>query len=216
LPKTTLNIWEATAVAVICFGLFILFSIEAVIANFPDTPFTNAGSIWGIGYELGVGLIAILFLHSRGFHSGSLILQPNFKGAVVGVGLFLAAWLVGAVITLPFSISQPEQPIDRIIDNTRLSMSVIVAFALVNGVFEEIFLIGVLVRGLRGYGLSVAIGLPLLIRVMFHLYQGPIGAIWILCFGLVFTVYYVRHGKLWPVVFGHILGDIVPFTSLAS
>ncbi len=116
----------------------------------------------------------------------------------------------------PLSILQPEQPIDRIMVDTKLSMSVIVAFALVNGAFEEIFLLGVLVRGLRGFGLSVAMGLPLLVRVMYHLYQGPIGAIMILFFGWVFTVYYVRYGKLWPVVFAHILGDIVPFTSIVG
>jgi hypothetical protein len=91
LQKTTLTIWEAALVAVICFGFFILTSTEAVFARFPDTPFTDAGSIWIIGYEFTAGFIAVLFLRSRGFHLGSLMPQPGLKGALIGMGLLLAA-----------------------------------------------------------------------------------------------------------------------------
>lgn len=93
-------------------------------------------------------------------------------------------------------------------------MPVIIAFALVNATFEEVFLLGVLVRGLRSQGLSIAIGLPLLVRVLYHLYQGPVGAVWILVFGLFFSLCYVRRPVLWPLVFAHVLWDIVPFTTL--
>ena len=68
-----------------------------------------------------------------------------------------------------------------------------------------------LVRGLRGFGLSVAVGVPLFVRLLYHLYQGPVGALWVMAFGLVMTLFYVRSGDLWPPVFAHILGDIVPF-----
>lgn len=92
-----------------------------------------------------------------------------------------------------------------------LTLPLIVAFAIINGTFEEVFLLGVLTRGLRRHGLSLAIGLPLLVRVSYHLYQGPVGAVWILTFGLLFALLYVRTGSLWPPVFAHILWDIVPF-----
>ena len=75
---------------------------------------------------------------------------------------------------------------------------------------------GVLVRGLRSHGLSVAIGFPLLVRVLCHLYQGPMGVLWILAFGLLFSLSYVRRPVLWPLVLAHILWDIVPFTTLAE
>ena len=82
--------------------------------------------------------------------------------------------------------------------------------ALVNGTFEEVFLLGVLVRGLRGFGLSVAMGLPLMVRVLYHLYQGPAGAAWVASFGVLLTLAYVITRQLWPSVFAHILWDIVP------
>jgi hypothetical protein len=80
----------------------------------------------------------------------------------------------------------------------------------------EVFFMGVLVRGLRSHGLSIAIGLPLLMRVLGHLYQGPMGVLWILAFGLLFSICYVRRPVLWPLVLAHILWDIYPFTTLAE
>jgi len=92
-----------------------------------------------------------------------------------------------------------------------MSVGPIVLFAMVNGTFEEVFLLGVLTRGLADRGPVFAAGVSLLVRVSYHLYQGPAGAVWILVFGIVATAYYLRTGRLWPVVFAHILGDVVPF-----
>jgi membrane protease YdiL (CAAX protease family) len=94
-----------------------------------------------------------------------------------------------------------------------ISLPVLIIMAMVNGTFEEVFLLGFLQRGLRNYGPSVALGVTLLVRLMYHLYQGPIGAVWITGFGLVFGLFYLRFQALWPVVLAHILWDIVPFTA---
>ena len=97
------------------------------------------------------------------------------------------------------------------ITEAKVTVPVIVLMAMINGTFEEIFLLGFLLRGLRGYGLSVALGVTLLVRLLCHLYQGPVGPIWVMGVGLTFAVYYVRSTQLWPPVFAHILWDIVPF-----
>jgi membrane protease YdiL (CAAX protease family) len=57
----------------------------------------------------------------------------------------------------------------------------------------------------------VAVGVSLLVRVLYHLYQGPLGAVYVGAFGLVLSLYYVASGKLFPVVLAHALWDIVPF-----
>ena len=66
-------------------------------------------------------------------------------------------------------------------------------------------------RALQPLGAFVAIGVPLLIRALSHLYQGPLGTVSAVGFGLVFAVYYWRTKLLWPVVFAHILADVVGF-----
>ena len=124
--------------------------------------------------------------------------------------------MLSIFVTTPFAAQVNDQPIGRMITESRMSIPVVIVFAMVNATFEEIFLLGALVRGLRGFGLSIAIGLPLLVRVLYHLYQGPLGAIWILCFGLLFSITYVRRPVLWAPVFAHVLWDIVPFTTLGG
>lgn len=42
------------------------------------------------------------------------------------------------------------------------------------------FWLGYLVRGFAAVGASFAIGLSLLVRVLYHLYQGPLGAVSVL------------------------------------
>jgi membrane protease YdiL (CAAX protease family) len=81
---------------------------------------------------------------------------------------------------------------------------------MVNGTYEEVFLLGFLQRGLRSYGLSIAVGVAVLVRVLYHLYQGPVGTLWVLGFGAVFSLYYLRSEQLWPPAFAHILWDIIP------
>jgi membrane protease YdiL (CAAX protease family) len=210
--KTTIGALDAAVIVVICFGVLIVLSIRAVFAGFPDAPFTNAGLIWLVGTELILATAALLFLRARGFAVGTLVPEPTLRATLLGIILFFTAWIAGILVTAPVAHAMPEQPIERMVADAQLSGPILVIFAMVNGAFEEIFLLGVLVRGLRGFGLSVAVGVPLLVRVLYHLYQGPVGALWILTFGLVFTAFYLRSVSLWPPVLAHVLWDIVPFS----
>jgi membrane protease YdiL (CAAX protease family) len=122
----------------------------------------------------------------------------------------MAAWLASTVVSAPFSSSQPL-PIEEIVNRADVSLHTLVGVALVNGNYEEIFLLGFLVRGLSSYGTLVAVGVSLGVRVLYHLYQGPVGALSVFGFGLVLSIYYVRTRALFPVIFAHVFGDILPF-----
>ena len=214
LPRTrsTTTPLEAAVVVTICFGLSIVASLHAVANGFRATgAFTDASLLWLIATEVVLAGAALAFLHVRGFAIASLMPTPSVRGGIVGVGLFFGAWLVGWLLVAPFAAGQREQPIERMMAEASLSMPVIVAMALVNGAFEEVFLLGFLARALRGFGLAIALGVPTLVRVSYHLYQGPLGALWVFAVGLVFAVYYARTVRLWPPVFAHVLWDIVPF-----
>src|SRR5262249_32191797 len=147
---------------------------------------------------------------ARNFDIQSLYPQPDMQGTLLGLVLFFAAWLAGLVAVTPFASSGGGHSQMTEFSFSRASIAPTVLFAMVNGAFEEVFLLGVLVRGLRAYGLSIAVGIPLLVRLMYHLYQGPLGVVWILAFGLTFTLFYIRSRRLWPAVFAHTLWDIVP------
>ena len=210
--RTTTTPGEAAAIVGICFGLYIVLSLNAVASGFPNSPFSNASLVWLAITDAVLAVAALAVLYLREYAIGTLLPAPTLAGSAWGVGLFFAAWIVGWIMVLPFS-GQPEQPYVHMMEDARVTVPVMVVMAMVNGAFEEVFLLGFLLRGLRGFGLSVALGAMLLVRVLYHLYQGPLGAVWVLGFGLVFGLYFMRTNRLWPPVFAHILWDIVPFLS---
>lgn len=211
--RTVATPLEAFTVMAICFGLPIHASVWAMMNGFPtgSGTFSDASFMRLIGHELFTAFVALFYLRARGWDVASLRPLPTAAGVGMGVVLYGTVWVLGAMLVSPFESGGVEQPIERMVQEARLSLPMIALTAVVNGTFEEVFLLGFLMRGLRGYGLSVALGLMLLVRVLYHLYQGPIGALWVLVFGLVVGLYYVSSGKLWPAVCAHILGDIVPF-----
>lgn len=209
--RTTTTPLEAIAVTGIAFGLFIIASVHAVANSFSNPPFSNASFLVLIAMEVVLCAAAIGFLYARGFAITTLLPVPNLKGSMVGFALFVIAWVLGGILVLPFSTVQLQQPVISMLTNAKVSLSIIIVAAIFNGAFEEVFLLGFLLRGLRGYGLSFALSATLLIRILYHMYQGPLGPIGVLAIGIVFGLYYSRSVQLWPPVFAHILLDIVPF-----
>lgn len=213
--RTTTTPGEAALIVLLCFGWSILASLNAVSADFKSGSFSERGFLELVAYEIVVGTAAVYTLKVRGFDVGSLYPRPYAWGLVSGIVVALCAGLAGRLITSPFDYAWYSEPLERLMGGDPVGVGYLVLLGIVNGTYEEVFLLGFLTRGLRGYGLSVAIGVSLLVRVLCHLYQGPLGAIYVGAFGLVLTLYYVASGKLFPVVFAHALWDIIPFVSNA-
>lgn len=206
--KSTLSLAEAGTVAAICFGLFILFALQAAASGYPEAHFSDAGNASIVGLELVLGALALIYLNMRRFDIGSLYPIPTVKDSLLGVGLILVI-LVACVIVVAL-YHTPGQTERADVSFAGVSALAGVALALVNGTYEEVFLLGVLTRGLRGFGLSVAVGLPLLVRLLYHVYQGPLGLVTVGVAGLGVTLTYLATGRLWPSVFAHILLDLIP------
>jgi membrane protease YdiL (CAAX protease family) len=208
---TSLTAGEAAIVAAICFGLPIVGSVQAMLAGFPDTAFHDDEAIRLIVLEAVTAGVALLFLAARRYDVASLVPQPTAVGLAAGIGLYVAVWLVDLALLSPFTTDGVTQPVDRMVAASTMSLATIVVTGAVNGLWEETFMLGVLVRGLRRHGPSISIGVPLLVRVAYHVYQGPAGTVSVLVFGLVLSAWYVRRGTLWPPIVAHAIGDIVPF-----
>src|SRR5206468_1818353 len=112
------------------------------------------------------------FLHLRGYAVRTLRLVPTWRDTALGVALVLACWAASALACMPFAARWNEQPVARMVAQAHLTLPVLVPAAFVNAAFEETFLLGVLTRGLRRFGASTALGLPLLVRILYHVYQG--------------------------------------------
>jgi len=205
---------EAAVVVALCFGWFILLSLSAVSAGFPSGQgFSDAALLEMIATELVLGALALAFLRFRGHSIRALLPRPSWRGGIAGMLLFVAALFAWWFVAQFFDASDfKSQPIEEMMSHTRVSIGMAVALSLVNGLYEEIFLTGYLLEAFRTYGASVAIGLSTLVRLLYHLYQGPIGAVSIVVFGVVMSLFYWRTRWLWPVAFAHILADVVALT----
>ena len=194
----------------LCFGWFILGSLWSVSAGFRSGAITDASLLGIVGFELVIGPIALIVLRSRGYAMTDLLPSPSWTGCAVGALLYIACLLAIRIVLAPLADSS-SQPIDQLMATARPSLAVVLLLSVVNGLYEEVFLLGYLMKGFRHRGASFALGLSLLVRVLYHLYQGPHGALSVAVAGLVFGLFYLRTGWLWPVVFAHMLADTLPF-----
>lgn len=182
-----------------------------MLSDFKSPNFTDVSFISTMVMELVLAALAIAILHKRAYAIAKLYPEPSLSGALIGVILYVVCVVTSLIVMSPWAADFSEQPISKLVSNASASLEVIVPSAMVNGAFEEIFLLGFLMRGLRHYGSSTAIGASLLVRVLYHLYQGPMGAVSVLAVGSVLSLYYLRTERLFPVVFAHVLADVIPF-----
>jgi membrane protease YdiL (CAAX protease family) len=209
---STHRIADAVVVVLICFGWPMWGSVAAVVRGFPPSPFDDATLISLIVFELVLAGAALGYLRLRGHELSPLVPKPTGVGSLVGFALYAVASL--GIWPLYWVVEKADlaaQPIEQMIAGASISLPWLLGLSIVNGLFEEVFLIGYLLRELERFGVSLAIGSTILIRALCHVYQGPMGTVSAMGFGLVFALYYWRKKLLWPVVFGHILADVVGF-----
>jgi len=206
------RITDPVVVVVICFGWSIVVSAWAVIAGFPTPPFTDSAFVQVIMEELILGGAALAYLRLRGHELAALVPRPTALGCLVGRGRYALTTLIfWALYWLAGTPDPSAQPIDKMIAAGSYSLVWMLVGSIVNGLFEETFLTGYLQRALIGFGASIAIGVPVLVRALCHLYQGSLGTLSVIGVGVVFGVYYWRTRQLWPIVFAHIFADIAGF-----
>lgn len=210
-PRTTTTLIEAVVVVALCFGWTIQASLRSLGDDSPVTAFSDAELLSILTIEALVSALALVFLALRGYAIASLRPMPTWRDSAFGVGLLAACWIGSVLVALPFAAQGASEPIRQMVTQAHLSMPVIVLVSALNAVFEETFLLAVLLRGLRGLGASTALGLSLLVRLLYHLYQGPVGALTVTAFGLGLGLFYVRTGRLWPVIVAHALTDVAGF-----
>ena len=89
-----------------------------------------------------------------------------------------------------------------------MSRPLAVAASVVNGAYEELFLVGFIFKALERYDLKFIIGVSVLLRIIAHVYQGPIGALGIFSMGVLFAFVYARYRQIWPLIVAHVGADM--------
>lgn len=170
-------------------------------------------------FEITVFAVLWGFLHLRGWSFSRMGLSLDALDALKGFGLAIVALVAYQSLGLVAAMIAPQWLEHAVITanfpKPGLSIPTAVAVSLVNPIYEEVFVAGYLISALKGKRSNwFAINLSLAIRLLYHLYQGPIAIFAILPVGLIFGWWYVRTGKLLPLIAGHGLLDLLSLAAL--
>jgi CAAX protease family protein len=150
------------------------------------------------------------FLRVRGWSVGHFAAYPSLRELAMAVGLTGLSAIVWVLPPLMFASTDTGVTSG----GAGLSWPGALAVSIINPLFEELFLCAYMLPFLtkRG-GPALAVAGSLLVRLSFHTYQGPVGLLSIGLLGLVFTTFYLRTQRLWPVLIAH---GVLDFVALAN
>jgi uncharacterized protein len=159
------------------------------------------------------------WLWRRGWRPYHTILRPfAWRDLLRGLGLWatviavVVAWALVLRLLLPSVTSVAMR--SRWVGHPHLGL--VIPFVLFNAVFEEMVWLGIALIAFRRFGLGVAGALSVGLRLMVHAYQGPLALVSIIPMGVVFTTYYVRSHRWWPVVVAHSIQDLVALGAVVA
>ena len=121
------------------------------------------------------------FLRIRGWTFAKIGLAPTPLDTAIGVLLlvaFYAIWMVVWMVTVRLSPDTAERVAGTHIVSQAIALPTVVAVALVNPFFEEVFVCGYVMTALhRDKNMWLALNVSVGIRLLYHLYQGPLGVL---------------------------------------
>lgn len=197
---------------------FVYSSINALVTSLPDAPFSEE-NLLGLAYgEAFILVLVVPFMYARGWTIGALGLsfeRLDLLRAIVVWFFAYVGYLALYVVLGALMSDATEAAISKDFNVIEIGMGTVVIVSIVNGFFEELFVTGFLIQSIRGrFGVMTALNISILVRLSYHLYQGPVAVIGLVPFGLVFAWAFVRTGRLWPLVIAHIAQDILALGQL--
>lgn len=215
---------ELITVITAAFGLSILWSVLGFVNMFFGSPvqyalFTDASLIETMIMEIIIFAFITSFLKTR---NNPLNFSNNAKlRNVLGMSLIiLIAYyvfyysMIFAITALYPNTFASSMTISA--GQNKLSLIVILLMSIINPVFEESIVIGYIVPALQSRkGVFFALNISVLIRVLYHLYQGPIAIISIVPMGILFVYVYKKWNNIWPLIIAHGIMDFIAFFALS-
>jgi membrane protease YdiL (CAAX protease family) len=208
---------EFLVVVTWAFGLPIFASILSIGADPALQTLDNAALVSLLAMEVAQFLLVGWFLQVRGWTLQKIGIEVTWRGTAMGLVLLAGIFsLLTAIDALgswvaPVAYADAQSRYPQVA--AALSMQLVFIASVVNGFYEEIFVAGYVITALKERrGLWVAINVSTGLRLLYHLYQGPLGVLYVVPVGLIFGFVYARWGGLWPLIVAHILIDVVSLT----
>lgn len=213
------RLFELLLVLFVAFSTSIVASLHQFFGG--ELQPTSVGSIKWVYSSLrelaALGVLAyVLFRQGRGFAG----IGTRWKFTDIPMTMVLLAAAYGGYVVWVLGVEQrfipPGQEIARQAEVNRhlLEGGVSVAavlFMVINGFFEELIVRAFVITELRQLTGSAAFAIfaSVAIQVSYHLYQGLPAALSHVPMFLIFSIYYQRTNRIFPVAMAHVVMDLL-------
>jgi len=194
---------ELILVNLICFGPFAAMSLMGVWKR-ETTLLYDDRRIWTIvAIELVCGALAVLLLRARGWKLADFGLRVSMPLTIAGMLLFIGANITIALLFEAFRAISGTDPAALTTPVIQITWIPFLLFLLIDPLYEETFEVAYNLEATKGDGAAFGITLSAAIRLICHLYQGPIAPVTILPLGIIFAVVYWKWRRVWPLAVAH-------------
>lgn len=194
---------ELVLVNLICFGPFAAMSIAGALRRERILLYDDRRLYTIIGIELVCGTLAILLLRARGWKLADFGLNISMPLTIAGMLLFIGANISIAGFNEAFRLVSGSDPASATEPVARASWLAVILLLLIDPLYEETFEVAYNIRATERDGAAFGITLSALIRLICHIYQGPIAPLTILPLGLIFAAVYWKWRRVWPLAVAH-------------
>jgi membrane protease YdiL (CAAX protease family) len=194
---------ELAVINLICFGPFAALSLAGVFRRDTLLIYDDRRLYTIVAIEIVCGTLAALVLHARGWKVSDFGLRINMPLTIAGMILFIVANVLIAGFYQLFTAATGTDPAAATTPVARASWPALLVLLAIDPLYEETFEVGYNLRAGERYGAPFAISLSATIRLICHLYQGPIAPVTILPLGIIFAAVYWRWRRVWPLAVAH-------------
>lgn len=172
--------------------------------------------LYAVIFALAPVLLVVHLLHRSGGSARTIGFDMHRPGFDLGTGAGLAA-LIGAgglaVYVLSWRLGLTVTITPSTLEGNWWDVPILVLQAAKNGILEEVIVIGYLLHRLAQLGWAPwkAVMASAVLRAFYHAYQGVGMFFGNLVMGVVFGWFYLRYGRVMPLIVAHTVIDIVAF-----
>jgi membrane protease YdiL (CAAX protease family) len=200
-------------------ALFFTVSLGWLLRTGGIVRITDARMGTTIAVELALALFIVPYLKTQGWRPQDIGGSPTPFDVVRGAGVIFAAYLSIGLVSLILHFVAPDAlaTIRSLRITGTVSPLTVFVVAIINPVFEEFLWLGYAIPALGArYGLRIAIAGSIALRVAVHTYQGTLALVTVLPTAIIFTWYFIRTGRLWPVIAAHMIADALALSLLPA
>lgn len=217
LPVLNPRVRLAGLLIVLAVGVlpFVISSTMRVVGIASPTSGSFAAYRYLNGLFIEVTALALLLyvLHQNGQSVAEIGLRFQFGDVGYGILLILGSRLAfrtahGMALWFYERMGHAPPPFTSPLVGTGIALSLL--FAAINPFFEELIVRAFLITeaALLTGSVTLAVAFSVSLQTAYHLYQGVPNAVGHACIFLIFSLYYVKTRRLWPIVLAHFWLDL--------